>query len=102
MSGMNDRTALVVGGTSGIGLATARRLHTLGATVHIVGRGKQRLDDIAATDPAPGRHAPSAGRGRTRPDAIAAPDPAMVGPGADGSNRNEIPAVLDTIGRIDW
>ncbi|MFB7665970.1 SDR family NAD(P)-dependent oxidoreductase [Kitasatospora sp. NPDC056138] len=49
---MSEKTALVVGGTSGIGLATARRLHALGATVHIVGRGKERLDAVAATDPA--------------------------------------------------
>jgi NAD(P)-dependent dehydrogenase (short-subunit alcohol dehydrogenase family) len=47
---MND-TALVVGGTSGIGLATARRLHQLGGNVHIVGRSKQRLDEIAVSDP---------------------------------------------------
>lgn len=75
---MNHRTALVVGGTSGIGLATARRLHTLGATVHIVGRGKERLDDLAATDPG------------------------LTGHRADGSNRSEITAVVEAIGRIDW
>src|SRR4051795_8866691 len=75
---MNDRTALVVGGTSGIGLATARRLHTLGATVHIIGRGKKRLDDLAATDPE------------------------LIGHRADGSNHSEITAVVETIGRIDW
>jgi NAD(P)-dependent dehydrogenase (short-subunit alcohol dehydrogenase family) len=34
---MNPETALVVGGTSGIGLATARRLAERGATVHIAG-----------------------------------------------------------------
>jgi len=75
---MNDRTALVVGGTSGIGLATARRLHTLGATVHVIGRGKERLDDIATTDPG------------------------LTGHRADGGNRNEITAVVEAIGRIDW
>jgi NAD(P)-dependent dehydrogenase (short-subunit alcohol dehydrogenase family) len=75
---MSDRTALVVGGTSGIGLATARRLHTLGATVHIVGRGKQRLDDIAVTDAA------------------------LFGHRADGSSRGEITAVLEAVGQIDW
>jgi NAD(P)-dependent dehydrogenase (short-subunit alcohol dehydrogenase family) len=45
---MSDRTALVVGGTSGIGLATARRLHALGADVHIAGRSKEQLDGVAA------------------------------------------------------
>jgi len=75
---MNERTALVVGGTSGIGLATARRLHILGATVHIVGRGKERLNDLAATDPG------------------------LIGHQADGSNHGEITAVLETIGQVDW
>lgn len=75
---MSDHTALVVGGTSGIGLATARKLHTLGAAVHIVGRGKERLDNVAATDPA------------------------ITGHRADGSNSEEIVATIGRIGRIDW
>jgi NAD(P)-dependent dehydrogenase (short-subunit alcohol dehydrogenase family) len=75
---MSDHTALVIGGTSGIGLATARRLQALGATVHIAGRGKRRLDSIAETDPA------------------------LIGHQADGSDREEIAAVVETIGTIDW
>jgi NAD(P)-dependent dehydrogenase (short-subunit alcohol dehydrogenase family) len=75
---MTHHTALVVGGTSGIGLATARRLQALGATVHVAGRGKERLDDIATTDPA------------------------IIGHRADGSDRGEITAVVEAIGRIDW
>jgi NAD(P)-dependent dehydrogenase (short-subunit alcohol dehydrogenase family) len=75
---MSNRTALVVGGTSGIGLATARRLHTAGATVHIAGRGKERLDDVAASDPG------------------------LRGHQADGSNRDEIKALAEEIGTIDW
>jgi NAD(P)-dependent dehydrogenase (short-subunit alcohol dehydrogenase family) len=75
---MSDHTALVVGGTSGIGLATARRLHALGAAVHIVGRGRERLDEITVTDPA------------------------LIGHRADGGNRGEITAVVEAIGRIDW
>ena len=43
--------ALVAGGTSGIGLATARRLQRQGYDVHVTGRGKERLDDVAASDP---------------------------------------------------
>jgi NAD(P)-dependent dehydrogenase (short-subunit alcohol dehydrogenase family) len=75
---MNDRTALVVGGTSGIGLATARRLHGLGATVHIAGRSKERLDDVAASDPA------------------------LHGHQADGGHAQEISALAEAIGPIDW
>ena len=75
---MSDRTALVVGGTSGIGLATARRLHGLGATVHIAGRGKERLDDVAASDPG------------------------LIGHQADGASAAEIGALAEAIGTIEW
>jgi NAD(P)-dependent dehydrogenase (short-subunit alcohol dehydrogenase family) len=75
---MSDRTALVVGGTSGIGLATARRLHGLGATVHIAGRGKERIDDVAASDPG------------------------LIGHQADGASAAEIGALAEAIGAIDW
>lgn len=75
---MSEYTALVVGGTSGIGLATARRLHAIGATVHIAGRGKERLDEVAATDPA------------------------LIGHQADGGDPAAIGAVAEAIGRIDW
>src|SRR5580693_4918620 len=75
---MSDRTALVVGGTSGIGLATARRLQALGADVHIAGRSKERLDGVAASDPD------------------------LVGHQADGGNAVEIGALAEAIGPIDW
>ncbi|MFJ9370853.1 SDR family NAD(P)-dependent oxidoreductase [Nocardia sp. NPDC101769] len=68
----------VVGGTSGIGLATARRLRARGATVHIVGRSKQRLGEVAATDPG------------------------LIGHQADGSDSEAIAAVAAQIGTIDW
>ncbi|MCI2423153.1 SDR family oxidoreductase [Saccharopolyspora sp. K220] len=71
-------TALVVGGTSGIGLATARRLRGRGASVHVVGRDKAKLDDIAVSDPE------------------------LVGHRADGGNREEIAAVVEAVGAIDW
>jgi NAD(P)-dependent dehydrogenase (short-subunit alcohol dehydrogenase family) len=45
---MTGRTALVTGGTSGIGLATARRLAGEGASVFIVGRDRHRLDGALA------------------------------------------------------
>lgn len=75
---MAQHTALVVGGTSGIGLATARHLHAQGATVHIVGRSKDRLDRVAASDPT------------------------LVGHQADGGSRDEMTAVAEAIGTIDW
>lgn len=48
---MPQPIALVMGGTSGIGLATARLLLTRGAQVHVAGRSKRRADDVAASDP---------------------------------------------------
>lgn len=48
----NTSTALVTGGTSGIGLATARKLAQLGIHVLLVGRnterGKRAVDGIRA------------------------------------------------------
>lgn len=75
---MTGRTALVVGGTSGIGLATARLLRDAGATVHIAGRSKERLDKVSSSDPE------------------------LIGHQADGGTRDEIAAVADAIGSIDW
>lgn len=73
-----SNTALVVGGTSGIGLATARQLHALGARVHVVGRRKQRLDEVAISDPE------------------------LTGYQADGANPAEIAGVVEAVGSIDW
>ncbi|GAA4488522.1 SDR family oxidoreductase [Actinoallomurus oryzae] len=75
---MSDHTALIVGGTSGIGLATARRLRARGAAVHVAGRGAERLAGLAATDPE------------------------IVGHRADGGDRDAITAVMEEIGTIDW
>ncbi|HEV7712752.1 MAG TPA: SDR family oxidoreductase, partial [Asanoa sp.] len=75
---MAERIALVVGGTSGIGLATARRLLDRGAFVHVVGRDQARLDALAATDPA------------------------LIGHRADGADGPAITAVARAIGTIDW
>lgn len=44
MSRFDDKIALITGGTSGMGLATARRLLAEGAQVVITGRDKTRLD----------------------------------------------------------
>ena len=69
---MTDSTALVVGGTSGIGLATARLLRQRGATVHVVGRTERPVD------------------------------PELIPHWADGGDPGQMAAVVDRAGRIDW
>ncbi|ODR24780.1 SDR family NAD(P)-dependent oxidoreductase [Mycolicibacterium porcinum] len=54
MGQLDGKTALVTGGTSGIGLATARRLADEGAYVFITGRDRTRLDAASASIPAHG------------------------------------------------
>jgi NAD(P)-dependent dehydrogenase (short-subunit alcohol dehydrogenase family) len=75
---MSTHTALIVGGTSGIGLATARLLHASGTTVHVAGRDKERLDGVIASDPG------------------------LTGHRADGGSREDIAMLAETIGSIDW
>ncbi|MEU5262881.1 SDR family oxidoreductase [Amycolatopsis sp. NPDC021455] len=69
--------ALVAGGTSGIGLATARRLQRQGYDVHITGRGKERLDDVAASDPR------------------------LTGHQADGGDAEAMAALAGSLGTVD-
>ena len=45
MSEFNNKVAIVIGGTSGIGKATAQELLNQGATVHVVGRNPQKIGD---------------------------------------------------------
>lgn len=45
MSTFQSKTALIIGGTSGIGKATAEQLLQQGATVHIVGRSPDKFPD---------------------------------------------------------
>ncbi|ALG14124.1 glucose 1-dehydrogenase [Kibdelosporangium phytohabitans] len=54
-SRFNGKVALVTGGTSGIGITTAKKLLAEGARVVVTGRDKTRLDD--AVEDLPGVHA---------------------------------------------
>ncbi|RAU97416.1 short-chain dehydrogenase [Mycobacterium colombiense] len=49
MGQLDGKTTLVTGGTSGIGLATAKRFVDEGAYVFITGRDRARLDETAAS-----------------------------------------------------
>lgn len=48
MSKLKDKTAVITGGASGIGLATAKRFVDEGAFVYITGRRQSALDDAVA------------------------------------------------------
>src|SRR5215469_12569471 len=49
MKRLEGKVALVTGGNSGIGLATAKRLQQEGAQVAIIGRSKKTLDEAVKT-----------------------------------------------------
>jgi NAD(P)-dependent dehydrogenase (short-subunit alcohol dehydrogenase family) len=49
MGQLDGKTALVTGGTSGIGLATAQRMAAEGAHVFLTGRTQQTIDDAVAS-----------------------------------------------------
>ena len=75
---MSDKTAVVVGGTSGIGLATARQLSERGATVHVTGRNPTRLDAVREQYPDLQAH------------------------NADGGSRTQMDELFATVGPVDW
>jgi len=56
-SAVSGKTVLVTGASYGIGEATARRLAAAGATVLVVARSTERLDELAASINAGGGHA---------------------------------------------
>ena len=75
---MSDKTAVVVGGTSGIGLATARQLSQRGATVHVTGRSQARLDAVQEQHPELQVHS------------------------VDGSSRTAMGELFAAVDPIDW
>ncbi len=75
---MTTRTALIVGGTSGIGLAAARQLRAQGHIVHIVGRTESTLAALADSDPG------------------------LIGHQGDGGDARRMSAIAAEIGTIDW
>jgi NAD(P)-dependent dehydrogenase (short-subunit alcohol dehydrogenase family) len=75
---MSQRTALVIGGSSGIGLATAAGLAARGAATHVVGRDQAKLDAVA--DQYPDLHVHR----------------------ADAADRAQIESVLAEVGTVDW
>ncbi len=48
---LHDENVVVIGGSTGIGLATARMAHALGARVTIAGRSQEKLDHATHTLP---------------------------------------------------
>ena len=57
MSKLSNKVAVVTGGSSGIGLATARRFIADGAHVVITGRNKGALETAVTPNSATGRRA---------------------------------------------
>ncbi len=53
---LQGRTALVVGGSGGIGREVARRLAGRGASLRIHGRRQERIDELLADLPGPAEH----------------------------------------------
>ena len=50
-----ETEALLIGGSSGIGLATAERLTRRGVNVHLVGRTETKLEDAVESLPGDGK-----------------------------------------------
>ncbi len=75
---MSQSTAIIIGGTSGIGLATALQLNDQGATVHVTGRSAERLD------------------------AVGTEHPQLLTHQADGTSRLDMEKLFSNVGSFDW
>lgn len=80
-AGLKGSTVVIVGGSSGIGLAAGALLHDIGARVVLVGRDQARLDAAVARI------------GEGGPDVLAA--------SADGGDEQALARVLDQAGSVD-
>lgn len=81
-AGLAGSTVVIIGGSSGIGLAAGALLHGLGARAVLVGRDRARLD--AAVD-----------RIRT------ADGPEVLASSADGGDERELARIFDHAGSVD-
>lgn len=81
-SGLAGSTAVIIGGSSGIGLAAGALLHSVGARVVLIGRDQARLD--AAVDRI---------REAEGPDVLAA--------SADGGDEPALARILDQVGDVE-
>ncbi|PRX66264.1 NAD(P)-dependent dehydrogenase (short-subunit alcohol dehydrogenase family) [Nonomuraea fuscirosea] len=79
---LEDRTVMIIGGSSGIGLAAGELLASVGARVVLVGRDKARLetalDHVRAT-----------------------PGASALGIAADGNDESAVERALDQAGQVD-
>ena len=87
-SGLAGSTAVIVGGSSGIGMAAGALLHSVGARVVLVGRDQARLD--TAADRIRRDNGPDGPGG---PDVLAAP--------AYGGDEQALARILDQVGGVE-
>ncbi|MEO1052650.1 MAG: SDR family oxidoreductase [Bacteroidota bacterium] len=80
MSKFENKTAIIVGGSSGIGRATAQGLVEGGATVHVVGTNPQKLQDVESNVTGSGT---------------------LVTHKVDITNADEVQGLINTIGGLD-